>query len=101
MPYKVYKLSYNEGVNRNHRILFIKTEECQKAIVFDVIGDLQVGIEQELIMRVNPVNLASYRSGEFLGTIGVIKLVEADALILTTPAPWKYFGRSGARITSR
>jgi hypothetical protein len=91
MSYQVYKLSYDKGTNCNHCVLFIETEEYQKGTVFDVIGDLQVGMKQELIMHVNPVNLAGYQSREFLGTVDMMKLVEADALIRTTPAPWKQF----------
>ena len=59
MSYSVYKLTYDNNTPQNHLALFIETEGDQKGAIFRVIGDLQNGMKQELIMHVNPVTLSA------------------------------------------
>jgi hypothetical protein len=100
MSYDVYKLRYADasGSLRSHHALFIETDEDQKGFLFHVVGDLQEGMCQEIMMHRNPADLLGYLSREFLGTIESNKYAEVDSLIRGTPAPWKQFDHRGRKL---
>lgn len=96
--WNVYKVAYVFSPQRNLYALFVATDSETNGTTMLVYGDLQEGMEVQILAHDNPETIRGYLAKELIGTIDNTRLQEAVSVAKNTPAPWPQMDNLGHKL---
>lgn len=98
MSWNVYKVAYVFSPTRNLYALFVATDGETDGTTMLVYGDLQEGMQIQVIGHDNPEEIRGYLGKELIGTVENTQLQDIVNVARNTTAPWKQLDDLGRGI---
>ncbi|KAL2835594.1 hypothetical protein BJY01DRAFT_252506 [Aspergillus pseudoustus] len=90
MSYEVYRV-VSAGMPRDHHSIFVETSDDGSGYIFQVVGNIQNGMEYDDKPAERPDESATFQGKVYIGKVSVANYPRIKAICTAIPAPKKQF----------